>query len=149
MVESKRFSFISYRMWISLFSRELILKAPSSISLFNSLRTFERILRHLIVNTTTTKVSLWFVTRLKINFVFRLKFPFTSSDLGSEYRSHIFNTLCIILKLLPRRTLKVTNVQYGSRKFQRDFNPYTFSKSYLSGEWKMTCNICVVAILLH
>jgi len=71
-------------------------------------------LRHLIVNTTTTKVSLWFVARLKINFVFYLKFPFTSSDLGSEYRSRIFNTLCIILKLFPLRPLKVRDVVQGS-----------------------------------
>ena len=113
MVESRRFSFISYRLWISIFSREHILKAPSTISLFNSIRK-KLFLRHLIVNNTTTEVSLWFVARLKINFVFYLKFPFTSSDLGSEYRSHIFNTLCIILKLFPRRPLKVRNVVQGS-----------------------------------
>lgn len=106
-------------------------------------------LRHLIVCTTTTKVSLWFVARLNMNLVFHLKFPFTSSYLGSEYLSHIFNTLCIILKLFPLHPLKLRNVEQGSEKFLRDFDPYTFSKSYLSGEWKMTFNICFVAILLY
>jgi hypothetical protein len=69
---------------MSTFSRHLLvylyLTAYVSTNIF---------LRHLVLNTITTSVSLWFVVRLKINLVFYLKFPFTFSDSSSEYRSHI------------------------------------------------------------
>jgi len=81
------------------------------------------------------------VARLKINFVFHLKFPFTSSDLGFEYRLHLFNTFCIILKLFPRRTLKVRNVEQGSESSCEIWIHTRFQNIIYQGseKWPLTC----------